>query len=831
MQANGQLSMAHDQCPVNGDRERAWAQTALKEEAESVRNAPAHEANDTLNRASFSLGQIAGGELLQATDVEDTLLDAALARKIPMGEARRTIKSGLRAGQRKPRGPSQDVNGSPDSSSGRDATGGNHRDDGRIFAARLWREARPIAGTPAELYLCQRGMKGELPSSLRFSPAVTMPCGSRHPAMLAAITDPVTGEFLALQRTALTPDGRKASIEPAKATLGSSAGGAVVIGELAKGETLVEGEGIETVLSATNAVSALPGIATLSSGTLGRVPLPENLTTIIILGEHGSERCAEEAAARRHAEGRKVFIAYTPAKEHKDLNGYLMDHGQEAVISLLAGLTEWFPPADPDAEPDMSIVERTVLPAPELDLSVFGPLAGWIKDAADAKNTPPDYVAMSLLAGAASMIGTTRWASPWGGWAEPAILWVMLVGNPSAGKSPAMDAVRVGVAKLEREFFSEYRSKCEKHETVVAVAEVNEEAWHANVKSAAKNEKEAPPKPDSAKAPDAPVLERATISDTTIEAAAVVLSGNPRGVILWRDELSAWVGNLDKYGTGDRAFWLEGYGGRPYTVDRRKLGEPLFIAHMAISVLGGIQPDRLSDQVLDAPADGLGARMLYVWPDPVPPMRPSGDIDTQLLIEALHRLRQLGFHVNPETGEPMPVTISVVEDALEEFCAWRVEHHEQSQRVAGLVADAYGKMPGQVLRIALVLEHVWWAAKPDAPQPTKVSACAMGAAMELIEGYVKPMLRRVAGEAALPKVDRNAATLARAILDRRPERINARDIRRSWRLSGLREASEVIAAIIALTEARWLERPQTTGGRGRPREDYRVNPRVYRGQR
>ncbi len=213
-----------------------------------------------------------------------------------------------------------------------------------------------------------------------------------------------------------------------------------------------------------------------------------------------------------------------------------------------------------------------------------------------------------------------------------------------------MDAVREGVATLEREFSSEYRSKREKHTTDAAVAEANDEAWQAKVKDAAKGEQEAPPKPDAARAPDAPILERITIGDTTIEAAAVILVGNRRGVILWRDEASAWLGNLEKYGAGDRAFWLEGYGGRGYTVDRRKLAEPLFITQMVISVLGGIQPDRLSELVLDAPADGLGARMLYVWPNPIPPRRPSTKIDAQLLIDVLRRLRQLDFVFIAETG-------------------------------------------------------------------------------------------------------------------------------------------------------------------------------------
>jgi len=78
------------------------------------------------------------------------------------------------------------------------------------------------------------------------------------------------------------------------------------------------------------------------------------------------------------------------------------------------------------------------------------------------------------------------------------------------------------------------------------------------------------------------------------EATAGILAGNPRGLVLWRDECSAWLGNIGKYGDGDRAFWLEAHGGRPYIVDRKKHPEPLRLDHVAVSIVGGIQPDRLA---------------------------------------------------------------------------------------------------------------------------------------------------------------------------------------------------------------------------------------------
>src|SRR5262249_31623541 len=158
----------------------------------------------------------------------------------------------------------------------------------------------PIAAdTPARAYLIARGVTLPPPASLRFHPETPMPGNSRHPALVASVVDPVTGTFLAVHRIALRPDGSgKADIETKKATLGSSRGGAVVFGQL--GDVIVEGEGVETALSAVEGGAS--GIATLSASTLGRVPLPKGVMRVIILGERGSEPAAETAARLRHAE-------------------------------------------------------------------------------------------------------------------------------------------------------------------------------------------------------------------------------------------------------------------------------------------------------------------------------------------------------------------------------------------------------------------------------------------------------------------------------------------------------------------------------------------------
>ena len=74
------------------------------------------------------------------------------------------------------------------------------------LARRIWGEAVPPAGTLVEAYLRGRGLALPVGAPLRFHPAC--PRGAeRWPAMLALMTDPVTGEPCGVHRTFLTRDG------------------------------------------------------------------------------------------------------------------------------------------------------------------------------------------------------------------------------------------------------------------------------------------------------------------------------------------------------------------------------------------------------------------------------------------------------------------------------------------------------------------------------------------------------------------------------------------------------------------------------------------------
>jgi len=81
----------------------AWALAALRDEVRRVATAPEGKRNDTLNRAAFRLGQLAGAGLLPTDEVSTALAAAAARAGLPPAEAGRTIRSGVTAGIRVPR--------------------------------------------------------------------------------------------------------------------------------------------------------------------------------------------------------------------------------------------------------------------------------------------------------------------------------------------------------------------------------------------------------------------------------------------------------------------------------------------------------------------------------------------------------------------------------------------------------------------------------------------------------------------------------------------------------------------------------------------------------
>jgi putative DNA primase/helicase len=190
------------------------------------------------------------------------------------------------------------------------------------WGANLWRAAMPLAG-PALAYL--RARSCVIPPAtghLRYLPSLSHPCGRSGPALLALVTDAVSGEPISLHRTWIRPDGSKAPFDPPRLLLKdhSKTGGVI---RLWPSEDVCTGlgvaEGIETALSLAHGYT--PVWALIDAGNLAEFPPLDGVGSLVIAADNdeAGRRAAERCTERWISAGRGVRVI-TAEREGCDLN-------------------------------------------------------------------------------------------------------------------------------------------------------------------------------------------------------------------------------------------------------------------------------------------------------------------------------------------------------------------------------------------------------------------------------------------------------------------------------------------------------------------------------
>jgi hypothetical protein len=489
----------------------------------------------------------------------------------------------------------------------------------------------------------------------------------------------------------------------------------------------------------------------------------------------------------------------------------------------------------------MHLIKDDRAPAPELDDDALPAGWGsWITAEAAARACPRDYVAAGLIGAASAWIGNARRIAATADWVEPAHLWFALIGAPSAGKTPALQPMIEVSRAVERDAEPAWRVEIDNYERDAEAADARNKAWRETVRAAATEGKTPPDRPADAASPAPPTRRRVITMDTSTDELQQLLAHNPRGLLHMRDELAGWLGSFDRYGGkgGDRGFYLECWNGCAYVSDRVKFnGIPLRIEHASLAIIGSMVPDRLREALADAD-DGLAERFLFVWPEPIPiaPLCERGAVDAaerrNMLYTAAARLRNLAMEAE-DHGQPAPRELRLDTRTVQLFDEERQEAMRRARAESGLAAGWHGKNPGRLLRLALVLEHLAWAARDDGKhEPASVSADAVVRAGGFID-YAADMLERVIGGLAISQAETDAAQIARYLLPiakgapphARLKPLNERKLYQRRGFTWARNAKRREGAFAVLGRDGWL-RPQQNEGQGRPRGDWLVNPRI-----
>ena len=291
-------------------------------------------------------------------------------------------------------------------------------------------------------------------------------------------------------------------------------------------------------------------------------------------------------------------------------------------------------------EPDMAVLRLHRRRPPVLPLAVFGD--EWDAGSRTRPMLPRALPTMSsrLSWPRHPLIGHARWAQATPGWAEPPHLWMGAVGDSGSSKSPGADCLlRDVLPEIERRMAADFPDQLQAWKLGAELAKAAKEQWQSDVRAAQKVGKPAPNPPrEPGPEPQAPRLRQ---NDVTVEKVASLLAtAAPKGLLIVRDELAGWISGMCAYNDAGRAFWIEAFGGRPYRVERQKNPEPIVIPRLAVSVYGSVQPDQLGPLMRDAD-DGLLARILWAWPDPVTFRLSRKAPNAAWAIQALDRLRRL----------------------------------------------------------------------------------------------------------------------------------------------------------------------------------------------
>ncbi len=493
-------------------------------------------------------------------------------------------------------------------------------------------------------------------------------------------------------------------------------------------------------------------------------------------------------------------------------DGAMGDKGEEEirqrVEALVADTPDWTPPI-PTVTGAGDYESFPVDTLPE-------PFRSFVTSAAQAMVCPPSYVALPLLAAAASAVGNTRRIRVKDGWTEPAVIWTVIIGEPGTVKSPAMEKALAPLKQIQQRAFVKYEEQREQYEIEKEKYEKEKAAFRRNKRS------EPPEKPKEPK----PV--RYICQDATVEALAVMLADNPKGVLLARDELNGWLNSFGEYkkqASSDASKFLEMHRAGHLLIDR-KTGDrkTINVPRAAVSITGGIQPGTLRRSLGREYFDnGLASRLLMAYPPRQRRPWTEKTVDSNAKAEVakvFERLITLEPVTSSEEDQPEPGLARMDGEAKAAWVQFYIEHEREQQALHGDLAAAWSKLQGYVARFALVIHLIRWAAG-ECVDPETVNPEDVGPAVRLVRWFGRE-IKRIYALMAESEEELEERQLLE-LLHGKGGAATVRELMR-WAPDQYRTAELAEQALSGLVEAgfgRWEDVPPGEKG-GRPTKRFRL---------
>ena len=286
-----------------------------------------------------------------------------------------------------------------------------------------------------------------------------------------------------------------------------------------------------------------------------------------------------------------------------------------------------------------------------------------------------------------------------------ALFWLAVVGASGVGKSEPFRFAFRQIHDMDYKAFEQHKK----------------EARQYNIDKKAKGD--TPPEPLPCK--------HNIIVDTTPEAMAKAMSGNPRGITIMRDELHGWFMDFGRYSkSGEQQNMLSTWSQQVFKVLRSN-GDDLFINNPFVNVFGGIQPAVLPEMAKDNRAvNGFLPRFCFVFPDKIETPRFQREELPAEMTTYYHSYieRLLNISGNREEIRLSNEALNLYGDFVNKNAAIN-----DSGKQADYLNEVNAKLNIIVLRTSIVFHFAEYACTGNSP--SEVNQSTMKAAINLCEYF------------------------------------------------------------------------------------------------
>jgi hypothetical protein len=513
--------------------------------------------------------------------------------------------------------------------------------------------------------------------------------------------------------------------------------------------------------------------------------------------------------------------------------------------SVIDGVTfrqpQELPQTETWAEPE-PLPESKLQPVEKITAEILpSALKPWLVDISHRMQCPLDFVAAGCMVALSSVIGAGCAIRPKRNddWSVVPNLWGGVIGRPSMLKTPSLSEVLKPINRLEQ-------AAKTKHEADQSFQQAEQEAFKA-VKGAIISDMAATAKckGKSGKSLDALKMELAGIeepeeairrrfrtNDSTIEKLGELLNQNPRGLLIFRDELTGLLCSWDREDRQqDRAFYLEAWNGNQnFTADRIGRGT-VETQNCCLSILGGIQPAKLLGYLLQASSslqnDGMLQRFqLLVYPDEPAAwalIDEKPDLDArEAAYEVFDKLAEMDFTQQGTADNDRPY-YHFNDQAQDIFYEWLKDLEAKIRAEENpLICEHLAKYRSLMASIALIIHLTDIAGGAAYGQVSESAIIKAAAWCEYLESHARRIYRMLAGTE-----EKAAAVLAERIKrGELQDGFTARDVyRKGWYL--LNDRNKVEAACRELEELGWIRSKPLPVINRYAKQGYEINPKIF----